>query len=51
MDDIGFLKLIGPYMLGRVKFNKVVESCGGKRIVISCLLNRVVGYPIKNIVI
>ncbi len=26
MDDINFLKLIGPYMLGRVKFNKVVET-------------------------
>jgi len=23
MDDIGFLKLIGPYMLGRVKFNEL----------------------------
>lgn len=26
MDDINFLKLIGPYMLGRVKFNKLLES-------------------------
>jgi len=26
MDDIGFLKLIGPYMLGRVKFEKLVEE-------------------------
>ena len=25
MDDINFLKLIGPYMLGRVKFNELVE--------------------------
>lgn len=26
MDDINFLKLIGPYMLGRVKFEKIVEE-------------------------
>lgn len=26
MDDINMLKLIGPYMLGRVKFEKVVEE-------------------------
>lgn len=26
MDDIGFLKLIGPYMLGRVKFEEIIES-------------------------
>ena len=26
MDDIGFLKLIGPYMLGRVKFEKLVQE-------------------------
>lgn len=26
MDDINFLKLIGPYMLGRVKFNKLLNS-------------------------
>ena len=25
MDDINFLKLIGPYMLGRVKFNELIE--------------------------
>ena len=26
MDDINFLKLIGPYMLGRVKFNELIEE-------------------------
>ena len=26
MDDINFLKLIGPYMLGRVKFNEIIDS-------------------------
>ncbi|MBU1658500.1 type II toxin-antitoxin system HipA family toxin [bacterium] len=26
MDDINFLKLIGPYMLGRVKFNELINS-------------------------
>ena len=26
MDDIGFLKLIGPYMLGRVKFNEIKDD-------------------------
>ena len=26
MDDLNFLKLIGPYMLGRVKFNKIVDT-------------------------
>jgi serine/threonine-protein kinase HipA len=26
MDDINFLKLIGPYMLGRVKFEKIVDT-------------------------
>ena len=26
MDDINFLKLIGPYMLGRVKFNELIDS-------------------------
>ena len=26
MDDINFLKLIGPYMLGRVKFEKIVTE-------------------------
>lgn len=26
MDDINFLRLIGPYMLGRVKFEKIIES-------------------------
>lgn len=26
MDDINFLKLIGPYMLGRVKFEKIIEE-------------------------
>jgi serine/threonine-protein kinase HipA len=26
MDDINFLKLIGPYMLGRVKFEKIVDA-------------------------
>jgi len=26
MDDIGFLRLIGPYMLGRVKFHKLVDT-------------------------
>jgi len=26
MDDINLLKLIGPYMLGRVKFEKIIES-------------------------
>jgi len=26
MDDINFLKLIGPYMLGRVKFNKLIDE-------------------------
>ncbi len=26
MDDINFLKLIGPYMLGRVKFNTIVDA-------------------------
>ena len=26
MDDINFLKLIGPYMLGRVKFNELIEA-------------------------
>ena len=25
MDDINLLKLIGPYMLGRVKFEKIVD--------------------------
>lgn len=25
MDDMGFLKVIGPYVLGRVKFSKVIE--------------------------
>jgi len=25
MDDINFLRLIGPYMLGRVKFNKLID--------------------------
>jgi serine/threonine-protein kinase HipA len=24
MDDIGFLRLIGPYMLGRIKFNELI---------------------------
>ncbi|MBL0709176.1 MAG: type II toxin-antitoxin system HipA family toxin [Sulfurimonas sp.] len=26
MDDINFLRLIGPYMLGRVKFNEIVDE-------------------------
>ena len=26
MDNINFLKLIGPYMLGRVKFNKLIDE-------------------------
>ncbi len=26
MDDINFLKLIGPFMLGRVKFDKLIED-------------------------
>jgi serine/threonine-protein kinase HipA len=26
MDDINLLKLIGPYMLGRVKFEKIIEE-------------------------
>ncbi|MEA2049343.1 MAG: hypothetical protein U9O56_01220 [Campylobacterota bacterium] len=26
MTDINFLKLIGPYMLGRVKFEKIVDE-------------------------
>lgn len=26
MDDLGMLKLIGPYMLGRVKFEKIVQE-------------------------
>ncbi len=26
MDELGMLKLIGPYMLGRVKFEKIVEE-------------------------
>lgn len=26
MDDLNLLKLIGPYMLGRVKFNKIIEK-------------------------
>ncbi len=26
MDDINFLKLIGPYMLGRVKFNELIDT-------------------------
>jgi len=26
MDDMNFLKLIGPYMLGRVKFNEIVDT-------------------------
>ncbi len=26
MNDINFLRLIGPYMLGRVKFNKIIDS-------------------------
>jgi serine/threonine-protein kinase HipA len=26
MDDIGFLKIIGPYMLGRVKFNEIKDN-------------------------
>ncbi|MEA3498784.1 MAG: type II toxin-antitoxin system HipA family toxin [Campylobacterota bacterium] len=26
MDDINFLKLIGPYMLGRVKFERIIDS-------------------------
>ena len=26
MDDINFLKLIGPYMLGRIKFNEIKEQ-------------------------
>jgi len=26
MDDLNFLKLIGPYVLGRVKFNKIIDS-------------------------
>jgi serine/threonine-protein kinase HipA len=26
MDDINFLKLIGPYMLGRVKFNELIDA-------------------------
>jgi serine/threonine-protein kinase HipA len=25
MDDINLLKLVGPYMLGRVKFKKIVD--------------------------
>lgn len=26
MDDINFLKIIGPYMLGRVKFEEIIEK-------------------------
>jgi serine/threonine-protein kinase HipA len=26
MDDLNFLKLIGPYMLGRIKFDKLIED-------------------------
>ncbi len=26
MDDIKFLKIIGPYMLGRVKFDKIIDE-------------------------
>ena len=26
MDDMNFLKLIGPYMLGRVKFEKIIDE-------------------------
>ncbi len=26
MDDINFLRVIGPYMLGRVKFDKIIED-------------------------
>ncbi|DAB29735.1 MAG TPA: phosphatidylinositol kinase [Sulfurimonas sp. UBA12504] len=26
MDDLNFLKLIGPYVLGRVKFNEIIET-------------------------
>jgi len=26
MDDLGMLKIIGPYMLGRVKFNKIIQA-------------------------
>ena len=26
MDDIGFLELIGPYMLGRIKFNELIKD-------------------------
>jgi serine/threonine-protein kinase HipA len=26
MDDMSFLKLIGPYMLGRVKFEKLIDE-------------------------
>ncbi len=26
MDDLNLLKLIGPYMLGRVKFNKIINN-------------------------
>ncbi len=26
MDDLNFLKLIGPYMLGRVKFNEIIDT-------------------------
>ena len=26
MDDLNFLRLIGPYMLGRVKFNEIVDE-------------------------
>ena len=26
MDDFGFLKLIGPFMLGRVKFEKIIKD-------------------------
>lgn len=25
MDDMGFLKIVGPYVLGRVKFSKIIE--------------------------
>lgn len=26
MDDVGFLRVVGPYMLGRVKFEKLVDK-------------------------
>ncbi|KAB7884820.1 HipA N-terminal domain-containing protein [Poseidonibacter ostreae] len=26
MDDLGFLELIGPYVLGRVKYKEIVED-------------------------